>query len=141
MTDPYQKYSIILAVGGFIIKNNQLLIVKKSPKEEIDAGLWTIPGGKIKANESIIIGLKREIKEEVGLEISTYKWIGEDVFKNRNFFFHAQHFLCQPVNTDIVLEKKLEDFHWMKKNEIDKYQFPLNIKERIIEIFNNINAA
>lgn len=137
MISHYQKYSVILAVGAFIIKNNQLLIVKKSLQEKVDAGLWTIPGGKIKPNEPIIDGLKREVKEEVGLEINAYKWIGEDVFKDENFFFHAQHFLCQSINTNIILEKKLEDFRWIKKSEIEKYQFPLNIKKRIIEIFSN----
>jgi len=44
----YKKYIIVLSVGAFILnKNNQLLLVKKSPLEQIDAGLWTIPGGKI----------------------------------------------------------------------------------------------
>jgi ADP-ribose pyrophosphatase len=76
-----KKFYVVLAVGAFIIKNNKLLIVKKSPYENIDAGLWTIPGGKIEKDEPIIDGLKREVKEEVNLEISDYQWLGEDVLK------------------------------------------------------------
>jgi 8-oxo-dGTP diphosphatase len=87
-----EKFYIVLAVGAFILKDKKLLIVKKSPYENIDAGLWTIPGGKIEKDESIIDGLKREIKEEVNLEISNYQWLGEDVFESNGFWYHAQHF-------------------------------------------------
>ncbi|GAB4218901.1 MAG: hypothetical protein Fur009_2350 [Candidatus Microgenomates bacterium] len=132
-----QKFYVILAVGAFIINKNKLLIVKKTPYEKIDAGLWTIPGGKIDKNESIINGLKREVKEETNLNINTYKWIGEDVFESNGFYYHAQHFLCtvEKFNkNDIKLDKSLVDYHWLKKDEIDNFQFPKNIKSRILQI-------
>lgn len=132
-----QKYHVVLAVGAFIIKNGKLLIVKKSPLEKVDPGLWTIPGGKIEPNEPIIIGLKREIKEEVGLEIDSYKWIGEDVFESNGFYFHAQHFLCGSLHSNITLEKNLVDFRWLVKKEIENLDFPVNIKKRIKDIFEN----
>jgi 8-oxo-dGTP diphosphatase len=100
-----EKFYIVLAVGAFILKDKKLLIVKKSPYENIDAGLWTIPGGKIEKDESIIDGLKREIKEEVNLEISNYQWLGEDVFESNGFWYHAQHFLCNVKNDNVKLEK------------------------------------
>jgi len=130
-----QKFYVILAIGAFILKDKKILIVKKSLSEKIDAGLWTIPGGKIKKNESIINGLKREVKEEVNLDILDYRWIGEDVFESNGFYFHAQHFLCHVKNGNIKLEKNLTDFHWLKKEEIKKFEFPKNIKKRIREIF------
>ena len=133
-----QKFYVVLAVGAFIIKNDKLLIVKKSPYENIDAGLWTIPGGKIEKDEPIVNGLKREIKEEVNLEISDYQWLGEDVFESNGFWFHAQHFLCQTKNNDVKLEKKLTAFHWLSKDEIENFTFPKNIKKRIKEIFKKI---
>lgn len=129
-----QKYHVVLAVGAFIIKDKKLLIVKKSPNEKVDAGLWTIPGGKIEPSEPIITGLKRETKEEVNLNINSYQWIGEDVFESNGFYFHAQHFLCSTSNHNIKLEKNLLEFHWLSRNEIKKFQFPINIKKRILEI-------
>jgi len=129
------KYHIILAVAAFIIKDRKIIIVKKSPTEYVDSGLWTVPGGKIKKDESIIAGLKREVKEEIGLIIKNFKWIGEDVFKVNNYWFHGQHFLCQTKNGSIKLEKSLTDFYWLKKEEINQFSFPSNIKKRIGEIF------
>jgi len=130
-----EKFYVVLAVGAFILKNKKILIVKKSPLEKIDGGLWTIPGGKIKKKESIIDGLKREVKEEVNLEILDFQWIGENVFESNGFWFHAQHFLCHPKNGKVKLEKKLIAFHWLSKDEIENFIFPKNIKKRITEIF------
>ncbi|MCX7881256.1 MAG: NUDIX domain-containing protein [Patescibacteria group bacterium] len=131
-----QKFYVILAIGAFIINNKgEILIVKKSLEEKIDAGLWTIPGGKIKKKENIVDGLKREIKEEVGIEIVSYQWIGEDVFESNGFWFHAQHFLCQTKSTKVVLEKKLIYYHWLKKEEINKFKFSKNIKKRLLQIY------
>jgi len=130
-----QRYHVVLAVGAFILKNKKLLIVKKSPYEKVDGGLWTIPGGKIESNEGIINGLKREIKEEVNLDITSYKWIGENVFESNGFYFHAQHFLCTTNKGIIKLEKNLLEYHWLEKKEIENFKFPINIKNRILEIF------
>lgn len=136
-----KKFYIILAVGAFILnEKNEILIVKKSPLENIDGGLWTIPGGKIEPKEHIIDGLKREIKEEVNLEITFYQWLGEDVFESNGFWFHAQHFLCKTKNEkNLKLEKKLVDYYWLKsKEEIKKFEFPINIKKRILQILKTI---
>lgn len=134
-----KKFHVILAVGAFILnKKNAILIVKKSPHENIDASLWTVPGGKIEQKENIINGLKREIKEKVNLNINSYQWIGEDVFENKGFWFHAQYFLCRAKNEkNIKLEKKLTDYHWLKKEKINNFEFPINIKKRILQIFKN----
>jgi len=129
------KFYVILAVGAFILKDKKILIIKKSPLEKIDAGLWTIPGGKIEKNEPIIDGLKRELKEEVNLDILDFQWLGEDVFESNGFWFHAQHFLCHPKNDEVKLEKKFTAFHWLSKDEIENFIFPKNIKKRITEIF------
>jgi len=130
-----KKYYVILAATGFIVDDkNRLLIVKKSPLEMVDGGLWVVPGGKIEKKEAIIDGLHREIEEEVGLNVKVIDWIGEDVFENSGYHYHAQHFLCTPINKKVKLEKKLLDYRWIKKNEIDKFKFPVNIKKRVLQI-------
>lgn len=133
----YEKYISILSVGAFIFNEaGKLLIVKKSPQEQIDAGLWTIPGGKIYPQEHILDGLKREVLEEVGLEISFPQWIGEDVFQSQNAMFHAEHFLCKSATSVVRLEQKLTEYKWIAGlDEIAPLPFAENIKKRVIEIF------
>ena len=133
----YEKYITILSVGAFIFnKKGQLLVVKKSPQEQIDAGLWTSPGGKIYPQEHILDGIKREVQEEVGLAINSFQWIGEDVFENQNAMFHAEHFMCKTQETLVILEKKLTEYRWISElKDIEELPFAENIKKRIIEIF------
>lgn len=133
----YEKYSSVLSVGAFIFnEKGELLIVKKSPREQIDAGVWTVPGGKIYPQEHILMGLTREVEEEVGLQISSPQWIGEDVFQDRDTMFHAEHFKCIATHTEVKLENKLTEFKWISNlQEISSLPFAENIKKRIIEIF------
>lgn len=134
-----KKYQLVLAVAAFIVNSKkQLLIVKKSPYEMVDAGLWTVPGGKIRPEENIINGLKREVKEEVGLTIKSYQWLAEDVFFNNDQYFHGEHFLCRVADEkkEIILEKNLLDYRWITKKEIKNFEFHPNIAKEIKNILN-----
>ncbi len=133
----YEKYPIVLATAAFIMDNtNKILIVKKSFREQIDPGLWVVPGGKVLPDEPIVTSLRREVQEEVGLDIVAYKWIGEDVFVSHERYFHAQHFLCKTkTNGPIHLEEKLDKYAWVSAATVEHYKFAENLKKRILEIY------
>ncbi len=71
---------------GLVIKDNKILLIKK--KGGPYDGKLDLPGGTIEFNESIEDALKRELLEEVGIEILDYnlfdvvstniKWIYKD---------------------------------------------------------------
>jgi len=54
----------IVSVGGLIENNEGKILMIKSP----DRG-WEIPGGQVEAGEALTDALKREIKEETGIDI------------------------------------------------------------------------
>lgn len=137
----YEKYLVVYCLGAFILnEKKRLLLVKKSANEAIDAGLWVIPGGKVKQNENIIDALRREVKEETGLSVVSYRWIGEDVFKVGDKYFHAAHFLCKVKSTKkIKLEKNLLEYKWITKSEINNFEIPKNIKKEIKNVFENLS--
>ena len=132
----YKHYLVVYCLGAFIIdEKKRLLIVKKSPNEAIDAGLWVVPGGKVKAEENVISALKREVKEETGLSVVSYQWIGEDVFKVDGKYFHAAHFLCKVKSTNkIKLEKSLLEYRWIIKSQVSNFQIPKNLKKEILNV-------
>ncbi len=136
MPDSLNHFKIILAVGAFIMNSKrQILIVKKSLEEKVDGGLWTVPGGKVSQNEPIIDALKREVREEVGLTIKEYQWIGEDVFENNGYWFHGQHFLCTVKKlSPVILEKNLLDYHWISIKDVKNFEFHPNIRRRLLDI-------
>lgn len=137
----YEHYLVVYCLGAFIVDDkNRILLVKKSSRELIDAGMWVVPGGKVKQNEHVIVALKREVKEEVSLSVISYQWIGEDVFKVGDKYFHAAHFLCKVKSTKkIRLEKNLLEYKWITKSQVSKFQIPKNLKKEILNVFENYN--
>ncbi len=57
-------------VGGALSKDGKLLVVRRSGDKKHFAGKWEIPGGKVEFGEAPEETLKREFREETGLEIS-----------------------------------------------------------------------
>ncbi len=58
---------IRVGVGAVIFKDDKVLLVLR--KNEPAGGWWAIPGGKVRSGETLKEALRREIREETGLEI------------------------------------------------------------------------
>jgi 8-oxo-dGTP diphosphatase len=60
--------------GAAIVEDGRLLLVKRLRAPE--AGHWSLPGGKVDFGERVEDAVRREIREEVGLEIELTKALG-----------------------------------------------------------------
>lgn len=65
------KYIKKASVGLILNKNNQLLITRRNKHLKTFPHSWVFPGGNVDESESFQNTLIREIKEEVGVDIST----------------------------------------------------------------------
>lgn len=63
--------AIHVAVAA-VIENGRVLISQRQPGTHLE-GYWEFPGGKLEPGESIEAGLKRELREELGIEPLTYR--------------------------------------------------------------------
>jgi len=65
---------MLLQVGVKILLKNpdgKYLLLRRNPKKYPEVGAkWDLPGGRIEPGTSLAANLKREIKEEVGLDLS-----------------------------------------------------------------------
>ena len=57
----------LIGVGALIIHQSKLLIVKRA--NEPAKGLWSVPGGVVELGEQLHEALRREVREETGLEV------------------------------------------------------------------------
>ena len=59
----------IIRVTAAVIEKEGKILCAQRPQNDALAGLWEFPGGKIEPGEAPEVCLKREIQEELGLEI------------------------------------------------------------------------
>ncbi len=93
-------------------------------------GHWTLSKGRIEEGESAEGGTVREIKEELGLDITIQDTLGENEYiasdpekgKKRK---HVHYFLAESSYVDIVGEEKggLDDARWFKIADILELNF------------------
>lgn len=59
-----------------ITRSDGSFLLARRPEGKPYAGYWEFPGGKVEPNESVRAALAREIKEELGLEVTrAYPWV------------------------------------------------------------------
>lgn len=61
-----------VCICGAIKCEDEYLMVKRSLDDEDCAGFWEMPSGKLDFGESVAQGLRREIFEEVGIDIINF---------------------------------------------------------------------
>ncbi len=105
----------------------KLLILREATtyKEGTNHGRYHVPGGRITPGEPFFDGLRREVREETGLEIE----IGHPVFVGEWFPVisgQAHHIVamflsCRCVSKTVTLSDEHDDFRWVNPDEIDVY--------------------
>jgi 8-oxo-dGTP diphosphatase len=56
------------AVAGLIMRDGKLLVAER-PQGKPYSGYWEFPGGKVEENEAGDVAIKRELHEELGIEV------------------------------------------------------------------------
>jgi len=59
-----------------LIRSDGAALLARRPASKVYAGYWEFPGGKVEPGEDVADALRREIREELGIEIeSVHPWI------------------------------------------------------------------
>jgi len=62
--------------GALLVNDkNETLLLKRSSKTRNEAGFWSKPGGGVEFGEKIEDTLKREVKEELGVDIGEIRFL------------------------------------------------------------------
>lgn len=69
-----------VSVGAWIVNDKgEILLLKRSEKTKNERGKWEAPGGEVEFGETLEEAIRREMKEELGIEIDILKqWIAKN---------------------------------------------------------------
>lgn len=92
------------AVKAIIVDNGKVLFLWDPNYRTVDK--WDLPGGRKNEGESDIDALKREVKEEAGIDVNVVRMIHEWELSinSRNWLLVGKTYLCTPITTDVRLE-------------------------------------
>lgn len=127
-----RNFHKIEAVLGIITQNDHYLIQKR-PSQGLMADLWEFPGGKINRGETPAQALKREIKEELGVEIKKKKFLTRVTHSYTQFRVTLHAFLCTLKGTP---DTHIQTVRWVTLEEFENYPFPSG-SVKIIEFLRN----
>jgi 8-oxo-dGTP diphosphatase len=123
--------------AGVIEKNNKILIAKRKKGKCLEA-LWEFPGGKLEENETIQECLKREIKEELDIEIKVGKFLCKTEFFCTDKKIVLMTFMAEYISGILILNDH-DDAKWVSLNELNNYEFVRADKEIVKALLINSN--
>ncbi len=134
---PKPKKKIIkdidVAIG--ILRRKGKYFIQKRPAKGLLADLWEFPGGKTKKGESLFRALRRELKEELDIDITSSRHL-----------MNVKHFYTQfRVNLHVSLCESQaypssgKDRKWATLKELNKYPMPSG-SAKIVDRLNKING-
>ena len=108
--------------AALIFRHGELLITRRHAAAHL-GGLWEFPGGKREAGETFEQCLVREIREELGVEISVGELFEEIRHDYPEKTVHLKFFLCRlPVGEPQPLD--CAAVKWVQKDQLSAHAFP-----------------
>lgn len=104
-----------------IIRDNKLLLLKRN--EEPFKGAWDFPGGYMQEKETPEETIRREVKEELGIEAKECTFIksqpGYGHWKTETYPILSNFFLVDIGDEDPVLSNENSEYNWVSLRDLD----------------------
>lgn len=102
-------------VGGIILSNNKLLVVRKKTKDNREE--YIIPGGKRDGAETDFQTLKRELSEEIQVKLVDMKPFGgfDDIAIFENIPIHIEVYFAE-IQGEPKCDSEIKDLVWIDRD-------------------------
>ncbi len=115
-----QNYKKVIA--SLIQKDNKVLIAQRAKKDALYEK-WEFPGGKMEQGETDHECLKRELREELGIEVEVGDYFCTSYFEHKGTPMAMVVYYVPKYSGEIqLLDHK--QVKWVTVDELDQYQFP-----------------
>lgn len=117
----------ILGVGAIILDGERVLMVERG--REPQKGLWSLPGGGVELGESLADAVRREVREETGLDVrvgelvEVFERISRDVDGRVQYHYVLTDYLCEPAADGAAAQAVAGDdaaaVAWVDRDAVD----------------------
>jgi 8-oxo-dGTP diphosphatase len=119
----------IPAVHAIITYERKHLLLKRKISPLLEG--WWIPGGRVNKYEALVDAIKREVREETGLDCQTIQQVGTITFLIDDIHTISTIFCITPLGTEVQLNYEHSAYQWIEK-------LPKNCHPKLREIFKMI---
>lgn len=107
--------TVQIVVAGALIRDGMLLVAQRARPPEL-AGRWELPGGKAAAGETDAGALVRELREELGVDVTVGERLGDDVPLSPTMVLRAYRVALLAGNAHPHDHRALR---WVRADELD----------------------
>ncbi len=111
-----------MCVGGVVISHDHMLMIQRG--HDPQAGLWSLPGGRVEWGETLDYAIKREVAEETGVDVKCGGFVGLAQVLTESHHFVILDFYadidpatwpCEPrASSDAA------DARWVRMDEVEE---------------------
>ena len=119
MKEIFKNNSLKISINvicAIILFGDKILVTQRSEKMKLPLK-WEFPGGKLEENETEIDCVKREIKEEINIDIEVVKKLSSSVFDYGSFKINLIPFIAKHILGEIKLTEH-SDYKLLEKVEL-----------------------
>ena len=107
--------------AAILIRENKILIARRKLTDN-QGGKWEFPGGKIRGNETPRECLRREMKEEFGINVSVGEFFAESTYRYDHGTIKLLAYRTEWVDGLFYLNAHA-DCRWVSPSQLDDFDF------------------
>jgi len=121
----YPKHPLV-GVGAILLKRDRILMAQRG-KEPLK-GWWSLPGGALETGESLADGVRREVREETGLEIrpmgvlEIFERIMRDSKGDAEYHYVLIDYVCRIIGGTLCDGDDVCRVEWVRRSDLVKLQ-------------------
>ena len=111
---------MIDVVCGIIYNTDGHVFIARRRAGKTMAGKWEFPGGKLEVGEPGRTALQRELKEEIGMEVSNIVFLGVNEHRYGSFTIRLIAYRCDFISATFMLTDH-DAYEWVKPEELKNF--------------------